>query len=41
MSFAIDISLEEHGAGGKLGCVGGDGKGRREVRELKNEFGQE
>ena len=40
MSFAIDISLEEHGTGGKLGCVG-DGKGRREVRELKNEFGQE
>ena len=38
--FAIGISLEEHATKGKLGCIGGNGEGEREVREMENEFGQ-
>ena len=40
MPFAVGISLEEHGTRGEFGCIGGNGKGGREVREVENGFGQ-
>ena len=41
MPVTIDVSLEEYSSRGVLGCVGGDGEGGREVRELENRLGGE
>ena len=37
----VDVSLEEDSSRGMLGCVGGNGKGGREVRKLEDGLGGE
>ena len=37
----VDVSLEEYTARGVLGCIGGNGEGGGEVRELENGLGGE
>ena len=41
MPVTVDVSLEEYASRGVLGCVGGDGEGGREVRELEDGLGGE
>ena len=41
MPVTVDISLEEDGARGILGCIGGDGKGFGKVRKMENRSQQE